>query len=109
MRFGEAPFSSMAELGGPFQMRGYFRGRYRDLNQLVLQAEYRFPLFWRFSGVAFSNVGQVYGTSKFNIKKTRWTAGAGTRFRFGKRTYVRFDVGGNQSTFAAIFNGGQAF
>ena len=29
------------------KMRGYFEGTYRDENLLMIQSEYRFPLFWR--------------------------------------------------------------
>lgn len=108
-RKGEVPFSSMAEFGGPWQMRGYFRGRFRDKNMAILQAEYRFPLYARLSGVAFADAGQVYGKEPFQWDRMRWTAGAGIRFRFGDRTYIRVDVGGNHETFAGIFNGGQAF
>lgn len=108
-RQGDVPFSSMAEFGGPWQMRGYFRGRYRDKNMAIVQAEYRFPIYARLSGVAFADTGQVYGKERFQLDRMRWTAGLGARFRFGDRTYVRADFGGNNETLAGIFNGGQAF
>ena len=108
-RSGEVPFSSMSELGGPFQMRGYFKGRYRDRNMLLMQAEYRFPIVWRLSGTVFADLGEVYGNEPFDLKLLRWTAGAGLRFLFGKQTYVRLDLGASSETVAFIFNGGQAF
>lgn len=110
LRSGTMGFPLMAEIGGTYLMRGYYRGRYRANNLLVLQAEYRFPIYKRLSGVGFADVGEVYGAgSPFALDALRWTAGGGLRFRFGEHTYVRFDVGGNDETFAAIFNGGQAF
>lgn len=110
VRNGTMNFPNMAELGGPALMRGYYRGRYRANNILLFQAEYRFPIYKRLTGVGFGNVGEVYGReSPFQFDALRWTAGGGLRFRFGEHTYIRFDVGGNHETFAAIFNGGQAF
>lgn len=110
VRNGTMNFPNMAELGGPALMRGYYRGRYRANNILLFQAEYRFPIYKRLTGVGFANVGEVYGrNSPFRFDAIRWTAGAGLRFRFGEHTYIRFDLGGNHETYAAIFNGGQAF
>lgn len=110
VRSGAPPFSLMSELGGTSLLRGYFKGRYRDNNMLLLQAEYRFPIYKRLSGVAFGNVGQVYGPNgAFAASALRWTLGAGGRFRFGARTYMRIDVAGNHETGAVVFNGGQAF
>ncbi len=110
VRNGTMGFPLMAEIGGTYLMRGYYKGRYRANNLVVLQAEYRFPIYKRLSGVGFADVGEVYGDgSPFAFEALRWTAGAGLRFRFGEHTYVRFDLGANDETFAAIFNGGQAF
>jgi Omp85 superfamily domain len=110
VRSGSPGFSVMSELGGPYLMRGYYRGRYRANNMMLLQAEYRFPIYKRLSGVGFADLGEVYGPdAPFLFEALRWTVGAGLRFRFGEHTYVRFDMGGNHETFAVIFNGGQAF
>lgn len=110
IRDGTPPFSLMSELGGTSLLRGYFKGRYRDNNMLLLQAEYRFPIYKRLSGVAFGDVGQVYGPSgPFAANAFRWTVGVGGRFRFGARTYMRIDLAGNHETGAVVFNGGQAF
>lgn len=108
-RFGEVPFSSLAEFGGPWRMRGYFKGRYRDRHLLIAQAEYRFPIYKRLSGVGFADIGEVFGSTRFSAKRLRWTAGGGLRFRFGDRTFIRLDFGGNGETSATIFNGGHAF
>jgi hypothetical protein len=110
VRKGVMPFTVMSEVGGPFAMRGYYRGRYRAGDMLLIQAEYRFPIYRRLTGVGFGNFGEVYGVeSPFRFDRLRWTLGAGMRFRFGEHTYVRFDMGGNHETYAGIFNGGQAF
>ncbi|MCH2110189.1 MAG: BamA/TamA family outer membrane protein, partial [Polyangiaceae bacterium] len=109
-RTGAPPFSSMAELGGPNTMRGYFRGRYRDNSMIALQSEYRFPIYWRFSGALFANVAETYSQeAPFQAGLIRWTLGAGVRLRFGSRTYMRVDGGGGKKTGAVIFGGGQAY
>ncbi len=109
MRHGEVPFTSLSEMGGPWQMRGYFRGRYRDKNMLLFQAEYRYPIYKRLSGVAFASIGEVYGEKPFKADLLRWTLGGGLRLKIGHRTYIRLDLAGNPETLAGVFNGGQAF
>jgi hypothetical protein len=37
LNIGEVPFKSAATLGGPFLLRGYYNGRFRDNNALVFQ------------------------------------------------------------------------
>jgi hypothetical protein len=44
---GDVPYYHLAMLGGDELLRGYFLGRYRDKDLVALEAEYRFPLFWR--------------------------------------------------------------
>lgn len=56
---GTAPFQLLSLLGGDDRMRGYREGRYRDNLFVAAQAGYRFPLFWRFKGTVFGNVGNV--------------------------------------------------
>ena len=93
---GEPPFQMMALLGGSYWMRGYYFGRYRDKNMLTFQAEYRFPLFWRFGGVAFGGAGDVASdVKKFHAADFKLTAGFGLRFMFDRqeRINARLDVG----------------
>lgn len=40
-------------------MRGYFQGRLRDRNTLMLQAEYRRKLIWNVGVTAFAGFGSV--------------------------------------------------
>ncbi|HSC86422.1 MAG TPA: BamA/TamA family outer membrane protein [Polyangiaceae bacterium] len=108
VRGGDVPFHMLAEFGGAWQMRGYRDGRYRDLHQTVVQAELRFPLFWRFLGVAFVGMGEVYGTSDFAFDLLRVAAGGGVRYRFNDTLFLRMDLARGSETMV-IFNGGQAF
>ena len=62
-------------------MRGYYQGRYRDKMIMSAQAEYRFPVVWRFGAVAFASAGQVADNmSQFNFPRMHYAAGAGVRF-----------------------------
>lgn len=81
MTFGDVPYRNLAMLGGSMMMRGYYQGRYRDKMIMSAQAEYRFPVVWRFGAVAFASAGQVADNlSQFNFSRMRYAAGAGVRF-----------------------------
>lgn len=94
--YWDVPFSHLPALGGQFRMRGYFEGRFRDANAVIAQAEYRFPIVWRFGGVAFGSAGMVAPSLlDFKPADIKGAAGGGLRFLFDKdeRLNGRFDVG----------------
>ncbi len=108
---GEVPFRELAPLGGISLLRGYYEGRYRGRQLAAVQAEYRFPVWRRFGGVAFAGVGDV-GHSVSDFDHPRVAGGAGLRFTFNRRERlnVRADYGigmGNSSGF--YFSIGEAF
>ena len=77
-------------------MRGYYEGRYRDRNVVVLQAEYRLPIFWRFGAVGFAGVSDVaHRFRDFKFDNLKYSYGFGLRYLFNKneKMYVRFDIG----------------
>jgi hypothetical protein len=97
---GGAPFNQLAMLGGESIMRGYYLGRYRDNNQVALQAEYRFlplPLGFtkRWGAALFAGAGSVFNDLE-TLKASNfvWSGGAGLRFLLfpKKDIYTRFDV-----------------
>ncbi len=94
---GETPFQLMPRLGGMNYLRGYYEGRYRDRNAIVIQGEYRFPIFWRFNGAVFCGIGQVarsIDTFDFYYKNLKPAAGFGIRVMVSKekKINIRFDV-----------------
>ena len=97
---GATPFNQLAMLGGESMMRGYYSGRYRDQNQVAMQAEYRFlplPLNFtkRFGAALFAGAGTVFNDrSQLVLKKFVWSAGGGLRFLLfpKKDIFTRFDV-----------------
>jgi len=103
----------MGLLGGAEIMRGYYLGRYRDKNMLVLQAEYRWaPIFWRFGLAAFAALGDVAETlDRFNLGRFKTTYGLGLRFVIDpkQRLHLRLDFGFGKETSGVYFTAGEAF
>lgn len=107
------PLRSMAALGGANSMRGLYSGRYRDNNQLVLQAEYRLPIAGRFGAVVFAGAGDVGHTATdYSLNNLKYSYGGGIRFAVDKKEKlnIRLDYGlagrGNNGLY---FQLGEAF
>ena len=83
---GDVPFNQLSYMGGESIMRGYFKGRFRDRNQVAAQLEYRFlPLKLGFTdrigATIFTGVGEVFDDwNEIEMKKLKWSGGAGARF-----------------------------
>ncbi len=108
----DPPYSRASWLGGQGLLRGFYQGRYRDRNMIVVQGEYRFPIYWRFSGVAFAGMGDVSHTPQsFNFDEFKFAYGLGLRFVLNRqeRIRMRFDVGVAQGVPAAYLVFGEAF
>jgi outer membrane translocation and assembly module TamA len=83
-------------VGSEVILRGYPKNRFRDKHFLATQAEYRFPIFWRFGGVAFAGVGDVFETtSDLRADRLKYSIGTGLRFLMNpkERLNIRFDYG----------------
>ncbi|MDX1686024.1 MAG: BamA/TamA family outer membrane protein [Saprospiraceae bacterium] len=92
---GDVPFQELSLYGGPNLARGYVRGRYRDRTMALLQLEYRFPIYSRFRGVAFTSVGNVGPDVAKLFDAVKFNYGVGLRFLLSKddRIYLRLDYG----------------
>ncbi len=99
---GTVPFQSLVRFGGQNNVRGYFDGRYRDKNGVMLQAEYRVPVWWRFGIVGFAGVAQVADqVAHFALNRFWFAGGMGLRFFWNpeERISLRIDYGvGNNSS-----------
>ncbi|MFK7806363.1 MAG: BamA/TamA family outer membrane protein [Saprospiraceae bacterium] len=110
--FGDVPFYQMALFGGTRRMRGYIEGRYRDKQLLILQGEYRIPLFWRFGGVLFGGAGRVANNvNDLSFQDLHYNAGAGIRFTLDakEKLNLRFDVGVGEDGPGYYLTFGEAF
>lgn len=93
---GDVPFVMLPRLGGPTRMRGIYEGRFRDRVYVMSQAEYRFPIFWRFGGAAFVGTGRVArGIGDLGLDGLKLAGGLGLRFTISeeKRAVIRLDAG----------------
>ena len=99
---GTAPFQSLVQFGGQNILRGYYAGRYRDNNGVVLQGEYRIPVWWRFGIVGFAGVAQVADKiGHFALNRFWFAGGLGLRFYWNpdEKISLRLDYGvGNNSS-----------
>ncbi len=109
MVFGDPPFYELPALGGGSLMRGYYQGRYRDVNYIAGQMEYRSPRWWRLSAVGFAGIGDVFGNSgsdvSFSRIKPSW--GGGLRFLFDQTQGInlRMDVGFGRDGSSGVYFG----
>ncbi|HSQ41500.1 MAG TPA: BamA/TamA family outer membrane protein [Fibrobacteraceae bacterium] len=92
---GTVPFDRLPAPDGTYHLRGLEKGRFRDRQQLVLQGEWRVPLFWRFSAAAFAEAGKVGPWFSRLMSNDLHTAfGAGGRFTLNqhRKLNVRGDL-----------------
>jgi len=98
----EAPFYMQPTLGGETNMRGYYKGRYRDGTMVAVQAEYRAHLWKKLGVVVFGGLGEVCPSlGMCDIRSVLPSFGAGIRFKLDKRggTNLRADYAwGRKST-----------
>jgi len=115
---GSIPYGEMAQLGTPFDLRGYIWGHYRDRNMAFAIMEYR-HMFWRKKKQKLSKSGLVGwfagGTIFHQWEKTtdvnRWlpNIGIGYRLEVQPRMMARVDLGFGRNTKGFYFNFYQAF
>jgi hypothetical protein len=110
---GNTPFYSLAEMGGDYQMRGYYEGAFRDNVLVDAQVEYRQHIWNIFGATAFFGVGQVGPTySAISLNGFHLDYGGGLRIRVDTKhnTNLRFDFGfGPGGIQGAIINFAEAF
>jgi outer membrane protein assembly factor BamA len=110
---GDPPFQAMSQLGGKSLMRGYYAGRYRDKNMMILQAEYRLPLWKRFGLVGFAGGGDVANKlSRFTVNDFKTSYGVGIRYAVSpkEKINIRLDLGFGKDPFVGpVITIGEAF
>jgi len=106
--YGSPSWATMAQWGGPSNMRGYYRGRYRDNNLMNATVELRQHI-WRWIGmVAWVGGGTVF--HDLNSMHFLPNAGLGLRWAFRKHVNIRIDYGfGRAGESAFIFGINEAF
>lgn len=95
---GDVPFNQLAQVGGESLMRGYYTGRFRDMNYVALQSEYRwlpFSFSKRFGAAVFASIGTVADKPSM-LAEQRWLPAGGAGLRFlvfpKKDIFIRADI-----------------
>ena len=103
------PVQVLPSVGGNTTVRGSPQDRFLDDIAAVVNAELRFPIYWRFGGVAGFDAGRVWHTLA-DADLARWAANPVAGLRFYRDTFiVRLDVGFGRETTGVYFNFGQLF
>jgi outer membrane protein assembly factor BamA len=89
----QVPFYLQRTLGGPDDLRGFRRFRFRDENMLLLQAEYRWEIFTAVDGAIFYDAGKV-ASSRDDLDLDDLETDYGIGFRFGTSNGVFLRVEG---------------
>ncbi|UJF18557.1 outer membrane protein assembly factor [Vibrio sp. SS-MA-C1-2] len=98
---GDVPWYQLADLGGSKAMRGYIKGRYRDNQMLMMQAEYRLPIYQRYGMVFWGAAGSVADNVSGLGDDILGSVGTGFRVNIKDKINLRADVGRgkNETTF----------
>jgi hypothetical protein len=89
----QVPFHYQPTLGGGQELRGFREFRFRDLNSVVLQAEYRWEAWWALDGALFVDVGQVAPTRRdITLSGMQTTYGIGFRIHSNRAFISRLDL-----------------
>jgi hemolysin activation/secretion protein len=90
-------------------LRGSPQDRYLDKSHLILNAELRFPVFWRFGGVLGMDAGKVW-PSLGDMDFRGWIVNTTIGLRFYMKTFVvRLDIGLGKESTGFYFNFGHIF
>ena len=108
--YGHTPWGLLSTLGGSESMRGYYDGRYRDMNAVDITLELRQKIYRRSGAVVWIGAGNVFPS----LKQFRWghtlpNYGIGYRWEFKQRMNVRLDLGFGRHTTGFVFNINEAF
>lgn len=109
---GDVPFYRLARLGGDSLLRGFYNGRFRDMNLVAFQAEYRFPVWKRLGAVVFGAMGSLANRFQdISFDNLKYAAGFGLRFKIipKENANLRVDLAFGPGTYGIYFKAGESF
>jgi len=88
----DVPFYLLPTLGGPTTLRGFSDYRFRDRDLMLLNAEYRWPIFRALDGALFYDAGTVgRSANALSMRHTHTDYGVGVRLHSTTRTLARVE------------------
>ncbi len=100
------PWTLHAQMEGSYRMRGYYDGRFNDLNMISAQVELRQNIWRRLGMAVWGGAGNVFPSfNRFEWGNTMPNYGIGLRFEFKKRMNIRFDYGFGGVVQGKLLNG----
>ncbi len=103
------PVQFLLPIGGNNTLRGFSQDRFLDKASVLINTELRFPIWWRFGGIAGIDAGRVFPSlSEFSSAGWKINPAAGIRF-YMDNFVVRADIGISNETTGFYFNFGQIF
>ena len=107
---GDVPWNMLSLLSDSRQMRGYYKGQYRDRKQINAQVELRQKIYNRHGIALWGGAGNVFKNfDNFDWKHTLPTYGIGYRWEFKDRINVRLDYGIGRGQSGFYFNINESF
>ena len=105
------PFYLQRTLGGPNDLRGFLRNRFRDNCLLVLQAEYRWEVFTAMDAALFADWGKVAPRRRdLDLDDLEHDYGAGVRFGTNNGVFLRIEGAfGSRDGGRLVLNFGDVF
>lgn len=105
------PFYFQRSLGGPDDLRGFRRYRFRDRNILLLQAEYRWEIFTAMDGAIFYDAGKVASRrADTDLRDLGSDYGIGFRFGSDNGVFLRIEAAfGSRDGKHFVFRFGNVF
>jgi hypothetical protein len=96
-------YQLLLTLGGNKTLRGLPQDRYLSTSAVLINSELRFPIWWRFGGIAGADIGNSESTPEWIINPV-----VGLRF-YMDNFVVRIDCGFGKETTGIYFNFGHMF
>lgn len=100
------PWTMYALLGSNYRMRGYYEGRFSDLNMVTFQVELRQRVWRRLGVTAWGGAGNVFHSfENFSWRETLPNYGIGLRWELKKGINARIDYGFGGKVNGRLING----
>lgn len=97
------PFYQLPSLGGQSSLRGFRARRFQNQGSLMLNAEYRYPVWANLDALVFVDAGQVFDTlSAVAADRFHWSYGGGLHLLNRKGLSFRVEVAGGPESVRTI-------